>query len=76
MNSKAKRIAKYLETHKKGITQMQAVELFHAYRLSAVIFNLKRQGYVIDTIIEEFKTEDGRPGRYARYVLIKKPEAK
>lgn len=76
MNSKAKRIAKFMETHKKGITQMQAVELFQAYRLSAVIFSLKEQGYVIETDILEGKTQDGRPTRYARYRLISKPDKK
>lgn len=73
MNSKVKRIVKYMETHKKGITQMQAVELFQAYRLSGVIFNLKEQGYVIETDILEGKTQDNRPTRYARYRLISKP---
>lgn len=64
--SKTENILEYL---KKGntITNVDAVDLFKAYRLSAIIYNLKKKGYNISTINEineETKT------RYARYKLI------
>lgn len=64
--NKTQNILEYLE---KGntITNVDAVDLFKAYRLSAIIYNLKKKGYNISTINEineETKT------RYARYKLI------
>lgn len=64
--SKTQRILEYLENG-KTITDSDAVDLFKAYRLSGIIYNLKKKGYNISTINEineETKT------RYARYKLI------
>lgn len=64
--SKTQRILEYLENG-KTITNADAVDLFKAYRLSGIIYNLKKKGYNISTINEineETKT------RYARYKLI------
>ena len=64
--SKTQRILEYLENG-KTITDSDAVDLFKAYRLSSIIYNLKKKGYNISTINEineETKT------RYARYKLI------
>lgn len=59
--------AKVLEYLKAGnsITNWDAFRLFNATRLSDIIFNLRRKGYSVITMME--KTEEGT--LYARYVL-------
>jgi DNA-binding GntR family transcriptional regulator len=66
MSKKAK-VLKYIQTHKKGITSMQAIDMFKATRLSAIIFELRKK-YIILTIDEQGITEEGYPYTYARYV--------
>ena len=75
MESKQKRtqrgeVLKYLQTH-KGITSMQAFEKFGATRLSAIIFDLKRKGYNIVTIMRDGENRYGESVRFAEYRLIK-----
>jgi hypothetical protein len=67
--SQTSEVLKYLKTHKKGITSMEAFELFGATRLSAIIFNLRANGYDIGTIPEKTVTRYGAPTSYVRYVL-------
>lgn len=60
--SKKDRILMYLQTY-GSITQKDAIDLFDAYRLSAVVHDLKHNGgYDISTKLE------GKAG-YARYTL-------
>ena len=66
MSKKAK-VLKYIQTHKKGITSMQAINMFKATRLSAIIFELRKR-YIITSISEQGISEDGYPYNYARYV--------
>jgi len=68
--SKQDRVLKYLQTHKRGITQRVAIDKFQAYRLSGIIFRLKGRGYHIITNMEVSKNQDGTTSNYARYVLI------
>ena len=64
-------ILRYLKNHKKkGITSMQAFELYGVTRLSAKIFALRKKGYKIETVIEEGKNRYGDTTKYARYVLL------
>lgn len=75
MESKQKRtqrgeVLKYLQTH-KGITSMQAIEKFGATRLSAIIFDLKRKGYNIVTVMKDGENRYGESVRFAEYRLIK-----
>lgn len=63
-------VLKYMKTH-KGITQIQATEKFGATRLSAIIFNLKKQGNDIDKRWKETVTRYGKVTRYAEYYLVK-----
>ena len=51
------------------INPMEALKKYGCYRLGAVIFNLKREGYKINTRIERFKKPNGRNGHYAVYKL-------
>lgn len=61
MMSKTRMIIKYMSVH-TGITQMDAYELCKATRLGAIIFDLKKRGYEIETVI----LKQGRT-RYAEY---------
>ena len=47
-----------------GITPMEALKLFGAFRLSAIIFDIKKDGYDIDT---EIIKNGGK--HYANYKL-------
>lgn len=68
--SKQEKVLKYLKTHKRGLSQREAIEKYQAYRLSGIIFRLKRKGYNIITQMEVSKGEDGSTSNYARYILI------
>ena len=65
--SKISKVLKYIQTHKNGITSIQAIDMFKATRLSAIIFELRKR-YKIMSISEQGVTEDGYPYTYARYV--------
>ena len=51
------------------INPLEALNKYGCYRLGAVIFNLKQEGYKIRTRIEHFKKPNGRNGHYAVYKL-------
>lgn len=68
--TKVDAVLRYLETHKRGITQIKAIEKFDAYRLADIVFKLKKRGYQIDTIMEESVGSYGKT-KHARYVLRK-----
>lgn len=65
--SQYKRILEYLEKY-KSITSMEAFRKFGATRLSAIIFNMKKAGHNIETVMEQTTNDDGNMVRYARYV--------
>ena len=64
-------VVKYLRNHRKGLTSMKAFWLFRITRLGARIHELRRKGYVIQTMMEDNKF---CPGQHARYVLLKEPD--
>lgn len=66
-------VARYLKKN-KSITSMEAFEKFGATRLSAIIFDLRKQGYVIDTVMTEGKNRYGGTVRYGKYVLKNSPK--
>ena len=68
--SKQDKVLRYLQTHKQGLTQRDAIEKFQAYRLSGIVFRLKRQGYNIITNMEYTENENGYMSGYARYVIV------
>lgn len=63
-------IKKYMEEH-GSITQMEAVNEFNCYRLSARINDLRKTGLNIETKNERNKNNSGT---HARYFLIKESE--
>ena len=55
-------IKKYLETHKRGLTSMDAFTKFGATRLSAIVYDLKyRHGMNIITETKKVKNRYGKP---------------
>lgn len=54
----------------KSITQKEAINKYKVYRLSAVIFQLRKQGYLIGGRNETTRTKHGRVANYTRYYLI------
>ena len=64
IESQADAILKYMETHKKGITPIDALELCGCFRLSARIWDLRHKGFV-------FESRPVKGHQYCRYVLLK-----
>ena len=60
----------------KGITDKQAVDMFGAYRLSDIIFRLRKKlkdtEYDIVNIWHTCTDRYGRETRYVEYVMVKK----
>lgn len=65
-------ILKYLMTHKRGITQLKALERFGCLRLSGRIHDLREQGYDIATNIIEVENRYGEISRVAEYRLVER----
>ena len=52
---------------------MEAIQSFGATRLSVIIFNLRKRGYNIETVMVDGRDRFGNPMRYARYYLRDSP---
>ena len=65
-------ILKYLQTHKRGITPLKAMERFGILRLSGRIHDLREAGYPIMTNIIEVPNRYGEVSRVAEYRLIER----
>ena len=66
--SQCERILKYMQDH-GSITTRDAFNQIRCTRLSGRIFDLKKQGYEIDAVMEYHKDEYGVPYSFARYSL-------
>lgn len=66
------RILNYMRSH-DGITQREAIYL-GCYRLGARVFDLREDGYIIDTEMISVKSTDGSTARIAKYRLIKEKD--
>lgn len=53
----------------KEIAPLEALRLYGCYRLGAVIFDLKAEGYKITTRMEKITKANGKKGKYAVYRL-------
>ena len=67
--SQKSEVLKFMKTHKRGITSLQAIELFGATRLSDIIFRLRQEGYNIITEMVTAKNRYGHTVTFARYRL-------
>lgn len=65
------RVLQHLQNNSKGLSQMQAVRLYGAYRLSAIIYDLRNNGYNISTTYKTSKNRFGDSVTYAIYKLEK-----
>lgn len=65
--TKTSEVLRHLQEH-GSITSLEAIELFGATRLSAIIFNLRRAGYDISTETVGAKDRYGHAVNYAKYV--------
>lgn len=64
-------VLKYLMKYrKKGLTQLECTEKFGNTRLSAIIFNLRKYGYDIESVDEEHKTRYGYKTKVTRYFYV------
>ena len=62
--SQNKQILRYLQTHRRGLTPIDALQKFGCNRLAARISDLRELGYDIRTDMENNKTNKGRHARY------------
>lgn len=63
-NTKTVKVIEHLKTHGQ-ITSWEAIQMFRATRLSAIIFNLRLQGYNITS--EKISSANGE--NYVKYLL-------
>lgn len=59
---------------KGSISSLEAFKELGVTRLSAIIFNLRKRGYDIETVTCEGTDRFGHPMRYARYYLRNSPD--
>ena len=70
MRTQNEMILKHLQTHKRGITPMQALEKFGCMRLASRISDLRQMGYVISREMIAVKNRDGETCHVANYKLM------
>lgn len=68
--NKTNKVLSHLEKY-GSITSIEAIELYGATRLSAIIYNLRHKGYSIDTIDIPFTDRFGTKSVYGKYILNK-----
>lgn len=66
--NKTEKVLNHLKEY-GSITSLEAIELYGATRLSAIIFNLRKRGFDIDTIDLPFTDRFGTKSTYGKYVL-------
>ena len=63
------RILNYLKEH-KTITQLEAINVFWDWRLSAKIYQLKKEGHPIKTEMIKVKRADRSDAYVSKYTLM------
>lgn len=66
--TKTQAVLDWLKTH-ASISSMEAIQNFGATRLSAIIFNLRKRGYNIETVRCDGTDRFGNKMTFARYYL-------
>lgn len=67
MRGKTLKVLNHLQ-EKGSITSLESYDLFKATRLSSIIFNLRKYGYVIKSVPESYTNEAGETSHYVRYI--------
>lgn len=70
--SKTQKVIEHL-LKKGSITSWDAIKLYGATRLSAIIFNLRDRGYMIDSVYLDDVDRNGNPSRFVNYILKETP---
>ena len=70
--TKTQAVLDWLKTH-ASISSMEAIQSFGATRLSAIIFDLRKRGYNIETVKCEGTDRFGNKMQFARYYLRDSP---
>lgn len=70
MKTQNEMILKHLQTHKRGLTAMQALDKFGCMRLASRISDLRRMGYEIGREMIAVKNRDGETCHVANYKLM------
>ena len=73
VKSQSDAILWHLKTY-GSITSYEAIREYGATRLSAIIFNHRKEGYDIDSLPLTKKTRFGRNTTIAKYTYIKPPQ--
>lgn len=63
-------VLEHLKTHKKGMTSLDAFNLYGIMQMPKRIWILKKLGYNIQTKTEHGVNRFGKPVHYTRYTLI------
>ena len=66
--NKTSAVLEHLREH-GSITSIEAIELYGATRLSSIIFNLRRRGVPISTVMVGMTDRYGNAANFGRYVL-------
>ncbi len=64
------KILKHLQNF-GSITSWDAIELYGATRLSAIIYSLRQEGYKITSRNEKGRNRYGHPVKFAKYVYTR-----
>lgn len=70
--TKTQAVLEWLKTY-TSISSMEAINNFGATRLSAIVFNLRKRGYNIETVMVDGRDRFGNQMRFARYYLRDSP---
>lgn len=71
--TKTERVLRHLQEF-GSITSWEAIKEYGATRLSAIIFELKKKGFMFADEMVEFTDRYGYPGRFKKYILTGKEE--
>ena len=63
-------VLRYLENNKKGITSMEEFAMFGATRLSAIVFDLRKDGHKIVSEDKKVKDRFGHTTVVSNYKLV------
>ena len=69
MTNKTQEVLRHLQEN-RNITSLEAIRLYGATRLSAIIFILRKRGYRIINKREEAIDRYGNECRYVRYIYL------
>lgn len=72
--TKTRQVAEHLLKN-KTITSLEAIRLYAATRLSAIIHTLRhKHSWIIDSVPMTIKDKNGQTCTYSKYTLIVKPK--